>query len=250
MTRRLFFSFLVVGWFLVSSVPLAGQESQPDVDAVLQKYIQALGGKELLESVSTMKVATSGKGYNLDDENRFEFTNTLLVSRPRWVSIGDRARFGFDGTDRWNQFGGQEPSIHTEIRYHAIESDPVSYPLHLLSFPGKLTVAGRTKLADNSAVKVLAEPERPEPLDRIRQTPKEFYFDSETGLLLRIVFEAKTVDFSDYRDVEGIKIPFRQTSTFRFHDVATDYEITIDSIEINPELDAKLLEPQITAANK
>lgn len=71
MTRRSLFSFLVFGWFLVSSVPLAGQESQPDVDAVLQKYIQALGGKELLESVSTMKVVTSGKGYNLNNENLF-----------------------------------------------------------------------------------------------------------------------------------------------------------------------------------
>ena len=45
------------------------------------------------------------------------------------------------------------------------------------------------------------------------------YFDSESGLLLRVLRYARSpigrvptqVDYSDYRDVDGVKMPFRMT---------------------------------------
>jgi outer membrane lipoprotein-sorting protein len=48
------------------------------------------------------------------------------------------------------------------------------------------------------------------------KTPVNFYFDKKTGLLLRMVRYADTkvglystqTDFSDYRDVAGIKMPY------------------------------------------
>ena len=46
--------------------------------------------------------------------------------------------------------------------------------------------------------------------------PEKLYFDVQTGLLVRKYSEAKTVlgqvpaqtDYEDYRDVEGVKLPF------------------------------------------
>jgi photosynthetic reaction center cytochrome c subunit len=53
------------------------------------------------------------------------------------------------------------------------------------------------------------------------ETPVNFYFD-ESGLLIRMLRFAATVvgrvptqiDLADYRDVDGVRIPFRITTTW------------------------------------
>jgi outer membrane lipoprotein-sorting protein len=53
-------------------------------------------------------------------------------------------------------------------------------------------------------------------------TPVKFYFDKETGLLLRLVrytntrlgFNPTQMDFADYRTVSGVKMPFKLTTTW------------------------------------
>ena len=72
------------------------------------------------------------------------------------------------------------------------------------------------------------------------QTTIKLYFDKESGLLVRAVHFANTVvgqvttqtDYSDYRDVSGVKIPFKWTetwvdgqSTTELSDVATNARI-------------------------
>ena len=50
-----------------------------------------------------------------------------------------------------------------------------------------------------------------------RQPPVNFYFDAESGLLVRVLRFVDTavgrvptqIDYSDYRDVSGIKMPFK-----------------------------------------
>jgi hypothetical protein len=49
------------------------------------------------------------------------------------------------------------------------------------------------------------------------QPPVKFYFDEQSGLLVRLVRYAESplgraptrIDFGDYRDADGVKIPFR-----------------------------------------
>jgi hypothetical protein len=51
------------------------------------------------------------------------------------------------------------------------------------------------------------------------QPPLCFYFDQQSGLLLRLVRYAETplgrnptqIDYADYRDANGVKVPFRWT---------------------------------------
>ena len=64
----------------------------------------------------------------------------------------------------------------------------------------------------------------------------KLYFDKETGLLVRQVRYSDTavgviptqVDYSDYRDVAGVKMPFHQVVTW------TDGRSTIALSEIQP----------------
>jgi len=68
------------------------------------------------------------------------------------------------------------------------------------------------------------------------------YFDRETGLLTRLVRYARTpigraptqVDFSDYHDVDGIKIPFRWTTAWL--DGLDTYELK--EVKLNVPVDA------------
>ena len=51
------------------------------------------------------------------------------------------------------------------------------------------------------------------------QLPLQLYFDRQSGLLLRLVRFAETplgrnptqIDYADYRDADGVKLPFRWT---------------------------------------
>ena len=78
------------------------------------------------------------------------------------------------------------------------------------------------------------------------------YFDRETGLLTRVVRYARTpigraptqIDYSDYRDVEGIKVPFRWTMGWL--DGLDTYELT--EVKLNTPIDAaKFAQPPSSA---
>ena len=69
-----------------------------------------------------------------------------------------------------------------------------------------------------------------------RQPPVNFYFDADTGLLVRVLRFGDTavgriptqIDYCDYRDVSGIKMPFKWTTTW------TNGQATIELTEVRP----------------
>jgi len=74
-------------------------------------------------------------------------------------------------------------------------------------------------------------------------TPIKLYFDEETGLLVRLVRYSDQspvgrvpiqVDFEDYRDVSGIKVPFKWTSIWT--NGRNVYQMK--NVQINPTIPA------------
>ena len=73
-------------------------------------------------------------------------------------------------------------------------------------------------------------------------TPVKFYFDKKSGLLVRLVRYTDTAlglipsqtDYSDYREVSGVKMPFRWTVTW------TDGRSTVElsDLRVNTPIDA------------
>ena len=69
-----------------------------------------------------------------------------------------------------------------------------------------------------------------------------FYFDSQSGLLVRLVRYANSrvgrlptqIDYADYRDVSGIKIPFRLTVTW----LDGLEKIELADVQVNVPIDA------------
>ena len=74
--------------------------------------------------------------------------------------------------------------------------------------------------------------------------PMKLYFDPMTGLLARFVYFNDTpvgriptrIDYSDYRDVSGVKVPFKWTTTW------TDGRMVFeaDSVQVNVPVDARV----------
>ena len=70
----------------------------------------------------------------------------------------------------------------------------------------------------------------------VGRQPATLYFDAESGLLVRLVRYADSAvgripmqtDYADYRDVSGVKMPFRWTSTW------LDGRSTIELSELRP----------------
>jgi hypothetical protein len=77
--------------------------------------------------------------------------------------------------------------------------------------------------------------------------PVNLYFDSKSGLLVRVVrytdspigLSPTEIDYTDYRDVSGIKIPFRWTVTWLDGRATTE----LTSVELNRPIDTAKFRP-------
>ena len=86
------------------------------------------------------------------------------------------------------------------------------------------------------------------------QTPVRLYFDKSSGLLVRMVHYTDTalgllpiqVDYDDYREVNGVKTPYRWT----LGRPSGSFTIQIDKIEQNVAIEgSRFTEPKPAAAS-
>lgn len=217
----------------------------PSVDQILDRYVQAVGGKEALEKVTSR--ALKGTLENSDDGTTSPaqvFTkapNKYLAI----VSLGDAGEMleGWNGQAGW----GKDPDsgLHDadKAEQAAARRDYDFYRETRLKdlFP-KMALSGKTKVDDRDAY--IVEATSPE------GATEKLYFDVESGLLVRRDFERVNiddgivlweVDYDDYKDVEGLKLP----STIRRK--TPDYTLTYRFTEIKqnvPVDDAKFNKPE------
>lgn len=145
----------------------------------------------------------------------------------------------FDGANAWLE-GPDKPVSVLELVPGSGDWEGVKLDA-TLAFPGKLKATLTdwrtgfpTTLIDDKPVNVIQ--------GKIGGTRVKFFFDKGTGLLSRVVRYSNTVvgpvpveiDYSDYRDVAGVKIPFQWKLTWT--DGQSSY--AMDEIEPNVAIDA------------
>jgi hypothetical protein len=89
--------------------------------------------------------------------------------------------------------------------------DTLNLAAHIKELIGNLIVDSPDEIGGSEA-DVLSGRMRALPLVKV-------YFDRESGLLVRIVYHTESavgplptqIDYGDYRDVDGVKVPFRWT---------------------------------------
>jgi outer membrane lipoprotein-sorting protein len=216
---------------------LAGRppiQGTPSADKILDKYILALGGLQRVSALTSFVAKGTYSGYDTDNQKvpvdiyaKNPAQMTVIVHAP----LGDSVRV-FDGHAGWIASPDRPVSLMPltggDVNGAMIDATLV-FPAAIKQLYPQWLVAEAT--IDKKDVWML-EGVAP------GQLPLKLYFDQTTGLLVRalrlidtvIGYNPTQLDFSDYRLVSGVKIPFHRVTTW------TDNQTTVDLVRVQPNL--------------
>jgi carboxyl-terminal processing protease len=202
---------------IVESAPPPGM---PSVATILEKYVEASGGRSAFEKITSRVSRGTVEMTALDMTGTAEFDeqspnlSSLLIEAP---GLGVMQRT-FDGSRAWLQ-------------------DPLQGFIRFTGLGLELAKAGavfnkQTKLKELYPAAVLVGKEKLAGKDAyvVQMGFEKWFFDAEGGLLLR---KGNTY-YDDYREVDGIKLPFRVREDV-FSGVGLVYQLT--EIKHNVKID-------------
>ena len=222
----------------------------PSADVIFEKYIQALGGADALSKLTSYSGKGTSTTFGADQLNPAE----IFAKGPdKYVTFvhqreGDMIRT-YDGHNAWVVLPLTVTGEY-ELTASAAEGGKLDGEL---AFPGNIKSFFKTwrvsypANVDGHEVNVV---QGSGPLGFIAT----FYFDKQSGLLLRMVRYASSavgrvptqIDFADYRPVAGVMMPFKRTYGW----VSGREEYTLTEIKPNvPVDDAKFAKPPTPPAS-
>jgi hypothetical protein len=236
-------------------IPETPSTTGPSADQVLDKYVQALGGAQRLATVTSIVGKGSYEGFDTEGD---KFPVEVYAKAPNQrttvvhLRAGDNIRT-CDGRNAWNTSAGTLLPVPVFLLtggdLEAAKLDAsLSFPQQIKQTLKDWRTGFPNTMIDDKDVDVVQG-------SSAGNTPVKFYFEKKTGLLLRQVRYTDTalglnptqVDYADYRDVSGVKMPFRLTVTW------TDGRSTIvfSELRANVSIDAaRFAKPLPTAAKK
>ncbi len=210
----------------------------PTAVQILDKYLAAVGGAQRAAALTSLVAKGMYSGYGPEGEPR---PLEIYAKAPNQKTVrvvdptsGDNITT-FSGTAGWISAPFKPIDV---LELHGAELDSARADAELL-FPGtiKTMLAGmRTSndFIDDRTVLVVQ--------GQKGMAIVTLYFDEETGLLTRSVRSTPSpvgrlpvrIDYSDYRDVNGLKMPFKWQ--MKWLDGRSNFEI--DSYQANVAIDA------------
>jgi photosynthetic reaction center cytochrome c subunit len=223
---------------LVSDDVLVTAPGLPSAASVLDKYIQASGGAQRLASLTSF-VATGtsvgfggfGGGGSVEIVAKSPEKRATIILFKAETGRGDQIRT-YDGRTGWVR---TPLNVLGEFQLSGGDLDGARFDAQL-SFPGQIKqILTNLKAGPPTSITDLPAPDSQSSLqaevklethvvDTVQGTGPRgllvtLYFDKQTGLLLRELRYGNSpigrvptqIDFADYRDVGGIKLPFRIT---------------------------------------
>jgi photosynthetic reaction center cytochrome c subunit len=232
-------------WYDVPNVELDDavrqENGQPTADQVLDKYLAAIGGAQKASAVTSFVATGTAIGYGELGGNA-DFT--LLAKSPNQrailISYKDTQRpsssWSFDGRSGWIKTPrgllGDYELIGSELDGARFEAQ--------LAFPGQMKQAltnwrGAAQRSIGDRDFLVVQGSGP------RGFLASLYFDPKTYLLARVVRYGPSpigrmptqIDYSDYRDVNGVKFPFE----YKFQWLDGRYTAKLSKIETNVAID-------------
>lgn len=190
------------------------EDNLPSASAILAGYVAALGGEAAIDKVSTRVEKGSvsfGAGASFEVEVLSKLTDkqVMIVHLPQ----GDTSTI-FDGERGWLSTPGSPvramPGPDLEGAKHDAD---LHFAIHLPKMFSDFNVVQHERIGDRESILVFAT--------NSGRPPVELYFDVNSGLLLRQLRFAKSelglnptqVDYADYKDFDGVKIPLHLTIT-------------------------------------
>ncbi|MGA9039340.1 MAG: c-type cytochrome [Terriglobales bacterium] len=183
----------------------------PSADQLIDKYVQALGGAAAIQKVtSRVEQGTANVGGHELPIDIFDKNPDKRISLMHLTS-GDSVT-AYNGHEGWLAAPGRPLRDMSGSDMDAAKFEAnLHFPTDIKQIFAELHVEHEEKVGDQSAYVIFAL--------RQGQPPVELYFDEQSGLLLREMRYSESllglnptrIDYADYRDVDGVKTPFRWT---------------------------------------
>jgi len=216
----------------------------PPAAQLVEKYVQAAGGAAAIDKITSrvMKgtIDFGGKSFPIDFYSKDPEKRISYAHMPEGDSVT-----GFNGHEGWLGMAGRPlREMHGgDIDGAAIDAD-LHLPTHLKQMFAAMRTRGTEKIGDREAYVVMAKTGA--------KPPVILYFDQQTGLLVRLVRYGETalgrmptqIDYADYRETDGVKIPYRWTLARP----SGRFTIQVSEVKDNvPVDDAKFVKPESPA---
>ena len=232
---------------------LSQAAGQPTPDQVLDKYFKAIGGGEKLAGISSFVAKGTWQGY--EDTEQHPLLIYAKAPNQHTTIVDNRGALTtttYDGRNGWIAAPYTDVPV-TLVALSGSDLDNAQLDAEL-SFPAQIKKSltdlrvGPPFIIGDKEVTILQgySPAK---------SPVKLYFDSETGLLLRMVRytmsrvgrQPTQFDYSDYRDVNGVKMPFHWVTTW----VDGRSKTQLTEVQLNTPIEqAKFAKPAEPAAKK
>lgn len=218
-----------------SAAPTSTPSQVALVDQIFARYTEAIGGQEAVDRVTSYKTKGSFELGSMrgalevwgKDPNK----NLTVIEFPR---IGTLKK-GFDGETRWVQTPVGTVSDSNEQEIAEVERDAEVYRAgKIKNLYKSVKLISKARLSGRDVYMIEGE--------QAKGPAEKLFFDVDNGLLVRWDMARKhpqrgtvfvKVHLSDYRDVDGVKVPFN----VRFSFESFSFTIKIDELQHNVVID-------------
>ena len=228
-------SALTLAFILFNSSQIFSQDSTSvnnvDPKVVLEKYITAIGGRDVFSKIEDRTTIMRGTGMGQ--------SITFVVKQKAPNKLRQEVKAG--GMNQVVIFDGEKAVMtvmdkKVEIKDKELDALKVEASLGFMLDPekygAKLSYEGIEKIKDKDAYKIKMV--LPAGMNWIS------FYDVESGLKVEDQREIEspkgtyiqTIDYDDYKDVDGMKYPFKIVQTFGGQSV----DVTVTSIKVNKGL--------------
>ena len=173
------------------------RETLPSAEQILDKYLTAIGGSQALARVKTQ----AAKGALREDSESVP-VETFAKSPGKWLMVLHTGgpspdKEGYDGASGWSESADVIKNMSPQEQPELESFLDFQLPLELDGMRAAMTVRAKEKMGQNEVYVIETSP--------AQSRRRTLAFDAQTGLLAL----ADTVLFEDYREVGGLKLPFR-----------------------------------------
>lgn len=200
-----------------------------DANTILEKYIEAIGGKAKLDGVESYSMVAEAEMQGMKLELEMKKTTKDQFMQDVKVMGNSMSKQVLDGDSGYAVVQGQRKDLSPE-EIEKVKEESSAFPELNYLAAGNVTLEGVEQVGDSKAYKL-----------KISDSKSAFY-DMETGLKVQEVTTQEvqgqqmmsTLGYGDYQEVSGIKFPFKIIQTVG----PQSFEFMVKEIKVNEGVDA------------
>ncbi|MCM3903212.1 MAG: tetratricopeptide repeat protein [Pyrinomonadaceae bacterium] len=199
----------------------------PSVNELIDSYVEAVGGGKTLAALAamtsrvakgTVDVVGVSRGGTVEIYSKAP-NRTLTVMRAHPFGV---VKLGFNGSMAWTTGTTAKGAEVSAIHFYNPGELRANYP--------KITLLGKSKIGFREVYLLELQP--------AVGVPEKLFLDANTHLPVRVNAANVEIYLDDWREVDGVKIPFSITQRFP----ARSLKITLKEIQYNVALEDSLFE--------